>query len=117
VKDTVVGDDRKVARLLTRVLAEEGYAVDACGRGARADPYQFNARGAEPLIRQGPVEECRTKAVLVLLELSTPGGELAALFDPDAIWFSFCISRGSIGSGWSGSCATGVTRCRGVVRC
>lgn len=36
MKVLVVEDDRKVARFLSRVFTEEGYAVDLCGRGADA---------------------------------------------------------------------------------
>jgi len=36
VKALVVEDDRKVARLIERALAEEGYAVDTCATGADA---------------------------------------------------------------------------------
>lgn len=36
MKALVVEDDRKVARLLERALAEEGYAVDTCATGADA---------------------------------------------------------------------------------
>ncbi len=36
MKVLVVEDDRKVARFLARVFAEEGFATDTCGRGADA---------------------------------------------------------------------------------
>lgn len=37
MKALVVEDDRKVARLLSRVLQEEGYVVDVCAAGADAE--------------------------------------------------------------------------------
>src|SRR5438477_33345 len=37
MKALVVEDDRKVARLLARVLQEEGYVVDTCATGSDAE--------------------------------------------------------------------------------
>ena len=36
MKGLIVEDDKKLALFLSRVLAEEGYTVDLCGRGVEA---------------------------------------------------------------------------------
>ncbi len=62
----VVDDDRTIARLMQEYLADEGYAVEVCARGAQAFPF-IRARRPDAIILDVRMPEVGGLGVLHLL--------------------------------------------------